>query len=241
MRLYFIRHGQSANNALWDETGSSTGRSDDPILTPTGHEQARLLGQFLLERDLEARADGTMGNWGRDSFLFTHLYTSLMVRAVDTAMHIGQALGLAVTAWPDIHECGGIYEEGEDDEEHSGRPGKPRSYFAATYPGLALPESITEAGWWNRPYERRDERPMRARQVLGTLLAKHGGTEDHVAIVSHGAFYQELLRVIFQCRPVNFWFLMNNTGVTRFDFRENGETLMVYHNRTDHLPARLVT
>ena len=36
MRLYFIRHGQSENNALYTATGSDRERVDDPKLTEIG-------------------------------------------------------------------------------------------------------------------------------------------------------------------------------------------------------------
>ena len=49
MQFYFIRHGQSENNALWERTGSSEGRSEDPELTALGHRQAKRLAQFLRQ------------------------------------------------------------------------------------------------------------------------------------------------------------------------------------------------
>lgn len=39
MTLYLIRHAQSANNDLYDRTGSSLGRVEDPELTPLGGHQ----------------------------------------------------------------------------------------------------------------------------------------------------------------------------------------------------------
>ena len=84
MRLYFIRHGQSANNALWDASGSSIGRSEDPELTAIGHEQARLLANFIAAMDGQTKKNGSSGEPKRDYFGFTHLYTSLMVRSVAT-------------------------------------------------------------------------------------------------------------------------------------------------------------
>jgi hypothetical protein len=41
-------------------------------------------------------------------------------------------------------------------------------------------------------------------------------------------------------RRDGFWFLMNNTAITRFDFKED-ETVLVYQNQTSHLPPDLVT
>jgi broad specificity phosphatase PhoE len=45
-----------------------------------------------------------------------------------------------------------------------------------------------EEGWWNRPFEAELHRPERARRVLVELLQRHGGSNDRVAMVSHGAF-----------------------------------------------------
>jgi broad specificity phosphatase PhoE len=45
MELYFIRHGQSQNNANWNHPKYQ--ENPDPPLTEIGHEQARLLAEFL--------------------------------------------------------------------------------------------------------------------------------------------------------------------------------------------------
>jgi 2,3-bisphosphoglycerate-dependent phosphoglycerate mutase len=74
MTLYLIRHAQSTNNDLYDRTGSSLGRVEDPELTSLGVRQARILADYLAEGSDRDREYG-----------FTHLYTSLMVRSVATA------------------------------------------------------------------------------------------------------------------------------------------------------------
>jgi 2,3-bisphosphoglycerate-dependent phosphoglycerate mutase len=240
MQLFFIRHGQSENNLLWEETGGNRGRSDDPALTDAGHQQAQLLGKFIRKMDETARANGGSGGNKRDHFDFTHLYTSLMVRSVKTGTYVSQAVGLPLNAWPEIHECGGIFLD-DDAGNPVGRPGKPRSYFAEHYRDLVLPDTITDKGWWNRPFEDYEDRPLRAQKVLETLLKRHGKTDDRVAIISHGGFYMELVRVMFKLEYDQSWFLMNNTGVSRFDFAQDGRIVLVYHNRTEHLPPGLVT
>lgn len=241
MRLYFIRHGQSANNLLWEETGGSKGRSEDPELTSIGHQQARSLAEFIKRIDSLAHQNGRARGIKRDYFGITHLYTSLMVRSVATAAYLSEALDLPFTAWPEIHETGGIYLDDEITGDQVGQPGKPRSFFTANYPRLALPDSITEAGWWNRPFEGESERPLRAQRVIQTLLERHCDDDHRVAIVSHGGFYMELVRVLFGIDNPQVWFTMNNTGVSRFDFKHDAEVRLVYHNRTDHLPEELIT
>jgi len=241
MRLYFIRHGQSENNLLWDETGSNRGRSEDPELTPTGRRQAQLLAEFIHKKNAEIYSNGTQPGVNRDLFAFTHLYTSLMVRSVATGTYVSETLGIPLQGWPEIHECGGIFLEDHETGEHRGLPGKSRSYFLENYSNLVVPEVCTDDGWWNRPFEAHEDRPLRAKAVLSMLLERHGGTDDRVAIVSHGGFYVELFRVMFKVEGRDSWFLMNNTAVSRFDFLDSGEISLVYHNRTDHLPGNLIT
>jgi 2,3-bisphosphoglycerate-dependent phosphoglycerate mutase len=242
MRLYFIRHGQSANNLIWHETGGSQGRSEDPELTETGHKQAQLLASYIERLDGEANKNGNGRVYQRDFFGITHLYTSLMVRSVATAAYLAESLEIPLTAWPEIHETGGIYLDDEEAGTQKGLPGKTRSYFSRHYSNLILPETITEEGWWNRPFEPKEERPLRAQGVLDTLLERHEhNSDDCVAIVSHGGFYVELARVIFSIGNRQSWLSMNNTGISRFDFREDEGVSLVYHNRTDHLPEQLIT
>lgn len=229
MHLYFIRHGQSANNALWDATGGSVGRSNDPELTDAGKKQAALLAHYLSQ--------------GGNRFGITHLYTSLMLRAVETAMPVGDALKLPVHAWEDMHETGGIYME-NDEGKPIGLPGRTRAQFMESFSGLVLPENLYEAGWWNRPFEAHDAAPQRAKRFLDDLLARHGGTEDVVAIVSHGNFYRFFLAALLQLPNAQaVWFSMNNAAISRIDFPTDldVDVLIHYQNRVDHLPAELIT
>ncbi|HSO28105.1 MAG TPA: histidine phosphatase family protein [Anaerolineales bacterium] len=237
MRLYFIRHGQSENNALWVNNGSSADRSEDPELTELGHEQARRVADFVCSGYGEAR----LVEEEDQGFGITHLYSSLMVRAVATASYITRVTGTPLHAWADIHEEGGIYlDEGENNPV--GRPGKTRSYFEQHYPHLHLPDWLDEEGWWrSRPYEQRDEMALRAGRFLGELLERHGGTEDRVAIVSHGGFYNQLLSRLLDRQPRNgLWFRMYNVGITCINF---GPRYMdvIYQNRIDFLPPKMVT
>ena len=239
MHFYFIRHGQSTNNALYDATGASDGRTDDPELTPTGKQQASLLADFFRTNDFQtAKKDHP---FKRDEFNFTHLYTSLNIRSVQTGTVVAGALKIPLVAWREIFETGGIYLEDPLSGEYRGQPGKPRSYFQANYPGLVLPEALDESGWWNRPYETEDEWLPRAKKVLQTLLERHGRTDDRVAVISHGGFYVQLIREIFQVKGEKLWFTIFNTGISRIDFTPDGSPDLIYHNRADHLPDRLIT
>ena len=269
MQLYYIRHGQSENNLLWDQTGASEGRSEDPALTEVGEQQAKRLAEHLTtaaaDLDINGRDYQNIHGYG-----ITHLYCSLMVRAVATAVILAQRLDIPPVAWPDLHETGGIFHYNPESEEVTGLPGRPRSYFETHFPTLRLPNDLDEAGWWDRPFEGYEERPARAQRVLEELLARHGGSEDRVALISHGGFYNHLLAAILGLPNVDLprpkseksrkseeseeensepsqksqrrpWFILNNAAISRIDFDPEDRTRLIYVNRADYLLPDLIT
>jgi len=240
MQFYFVRHGQSTNNALWDRIGSSNGRSEDPELTDIGQMQARRVAG-LLHRSESPTGVAPNDPKNVTGFWITHLYCSPMIRAVETGTHIGNALGLPLAVWKDLHETGGIFLDDPVTKEHVGLPGKTRAYLRQRFPDLVLSDAINGKGWWNRPFEAREERPVRAKRVFRELMSRHGDTDDRVAVVSHGGFYNHLMAEILDLSPQPaYQFVMNNTAITRINFgREH--TQMVYMNRTDFLSDKLIT
>ena len=248
MQLYFIRHAQSENNAHWgDETFQE---SHDPILTKIAFEQLDHLVHHLC-KNLNRQSEITWNPQNRQGFGITHIYTSLMVRAVNTAYPIAQAINLPLYALPEIHETGGIYSR-IPEKNLAGLPGKPRSFFESNFPELILPDCLDELGWWqNRPFESCELRQKRANRVWANLLSTHGdqyGRPEHrVALISHGGFFMHFLTTALNIdMPGNdslghkFWFLMNNCGITRLDIG-NGRVFVSYINRTDFLPDHLIT
>jgi len=245
MQLYFIRHGQSENNLLWDQTGSDAGRSSDPELTDVGRQQAAHLAAFLAAPGV-AGGNSVAASHNLSGFHLTHLYCSPMLRAIETALPVARALGLPLVVWEDLHETGGIFYTDVETQAQIGLPGTTRAGFVARFPELLLPEGDWDSGWWNRPFEPYAERPLRARRVLQTLLERHGDTDDRVAMVSHAGFYNHLLRAILDLpaeAPV--WLELQNTAVTRIDFQPEMLPLepirLVYTNRVDFLPKSLLT
>jgi len=246
MQLYFIRHGQSMNNAHWNDPHYK--ESPDPSLTEIGQEQAKQLGEFL------ERSQNIMGQAGWDiynhhGFGITHMYTSLMERAVHTASFTARRLGIPLSAWIDIHESGGIFVR-DGEAKLQGLPGRSRSWFEANYPELNLPAQFDGTGWWNRPFETEEECQQRAERVWAELLERHGDRENQpeqrVLFVSHGGFFVHLMCAILNLpwrqasNGLNFWFLLNNCSISRFDVRQD-EVITCYLNRTDHLPGNLIT
>lgn len=239
MQFYFIRHGQSTNNVLWDSTGSETGRSEDAALTDLGWRQAEVLGEFLRRRNPVQTAD-VRDLQNLSGFGITHLYCSLMVRSIETGTVVAGALDLRLVAWQDVHETGGIFLSDEQSGERIGQPGKPRSYFEQHYPDLVLPNTLDESGWWNRPFESTEEIEARAQRVLKELLERHDAM-DRVAVISHGGFYNYLMTALLNMPSrEGFWMFMHNAAITRIDFGED-RTDVVYSNRVDFMPRGLVS
>jgi 2,3-bisphosphoglycerate-dependent phosphoglycerate mutase len=235
MILYYIRHAQSANNALWDATGSSNGRSDDPPLTPAGEAQAQRVAGWLasLPEPPPAHRHADL----RPS----HIYCSLMKRAVLTGSIIAQTLHLPLQGWADLHEAGGVYLDGETEGERIGRPGLGRSQLENLHNGIFLSPEVSDQGWYNQPFEERPERSLRARRVVEQLVRRHGETDDRVVLVSHGTFYNYFLAALLNLdAEKDWWLLMNNTGVTKVEFHPD-EYVLAYANRTNHLPPELIT
>lgn len=251
MELYIIRHAESQNNALWTAYRNSRDgeRKPDPQITEVGHLQAQMLADFLVEGDPDPELSRYAHHHDRGGFNLTHLYASLMVRAIATAGYISERTGLTVHAWPDIHERGGLHTLDPDTDERVGVEGPNRAELLQQFPRLVLPDELGEVGWWNRPPESVEESLPRARRVWARLLAQHGRSDDHVAIVTHAGFFQSLLVTltgIDWSSPERYpglpqiWFRLSNTGICRISFEADYVSIR-YMNRVDHLPSALIT
>jgi 2,3-bisphosphoglycerate-dependent phosphoglycerate mutase len=247
MQLYFLRHGQSINNA--NSGNPEYLENSDPFLTEIGIEQAEILSKYLKDKQCITN-DKDWNVQNQYGFGLTHIYASLMERAVATAAPIARALeNVPFSAWTEIHEEGGIYAR-EKHDRFSGLPGKPRSFYEKSFPEMKLPDDYDESGWWNRPFEGIDERQSRADKVLAELIARHGdkeGQPEHrIAFVSHGGFFVRLVSAMLKlpwrqgAHGMRSWFFINNCSISRFDIH-NSDFVIYYMNRTDHLPVHLIS
>lgn len=231
MRLYFIRHAQSTNNALADQTQ----RVVDPALTPTGEQQAQHIAKFLK----------TFTELGQP-FRATHLYTSALLRTLQTSQPIAQALGMPLTVWRDIYEAGGMYLQDNHTGKITGHTGMTRQQIATRFPETVMGDDMTENGWWQpeRGMETNEEMYGRAIKVCHALR-KRAETDERIVIVSHGLFLDALLKAFFNqlpATPHGFFYLHYNTGITRLDFHEKPDDMRLHFlNRVDHLPFDLRT
>lgn len=255
MQFYFVRHAQSADNLFVaqnaDKGVTSTGldqsyinRQSDPELSPAGNKQIQHLNQFVAKRtgDVATNDDVWHDLSHVNALPLTHVYSSLMVRSMETALAIAKGANLKPAAWIDLHETGGIWEGDEETGKPVGKPGNNRAYFEERFPDFDLPASLGEEGWWNKPMERSADVKIRADRFTKDLFEKHGSTDDHVAAVGHGLFYSYVMNRLLRIPSgTKVRFAVNNVAITRLDFLDNDVVMMRYQNRTDFLPSDLIT
>lgn len=243
MRLYFIRHGQSENNALYAIKDFETARSHDPQLTDIGQQQAAHIGKFL-----ENAVD--MPYPEIEPLKFTHLYVSPMIRAMDTAKPIAAAMNIQPEIWIDIHEIGGLFTA-DDNNVVTGFPGLTRQYMTDCYPSYILADGITDKGWWDASRGRETPPEFVGRAVsVAMALRERAHTDENIALVAHAAFFDGLLKALLNQmpnHPNNLFYNHYNTGFSRLDFDESrwaqtdNHVRVHYLNRVDHLPSELRT
>ena len=230
MELYLIRHGQSANNA----TEPLGPRVCDPPLTDVGQQQVRLVSQHLASSGWP----GPAANGDRSSL--TRLYSSPMLRALQTAEAICQAIGLAVHVRTDIHEIGGIWLDHDDKRGPVGLAGLKRGQIAERFPHAVLPVSIGDDGWWNRPPEDHESGSRRARRFAGELI-EQASSDDRIALVTHGDYGDSLICALLGMPYASrIRFTQHNTAVSCLDVTPDAVRLR-FLNRVDHLPREMVT
>ncbi len=221
MDVVLIRHAQSGNNLLWEQNGSSRGRSADPALTPLGLTQAQAVADAFAA-----------GDYPRP----THLFTSLMLRAVQTAAPIADALDLPLIGHAETFEFYGPVEYDPDDPERRWHhPGAAGSTLQQLTPRLTLPDQAGEDGWWAGPVEDEATCDARARRVVRDLILAHG-RDAVLALVTHGTFTQYLIRALLGVPTMTGWLAIDNTAVSHFRQVE-GLTVAAWINRVGHLRA----
>ncbi|MFZ1753995.1 MAG: histidine phosphatase family protein [Caldilineaceae bacterium] len=269
MILYLIRHGQSFNNRLGETVLTTNGELDqdaytrymnsrvaDPELTDIGKKQAEKLAEFLREARPKHRAthddppeSELRGTDVPNRLGISRIYSSPMLRTLQTSQPTATALGVQPEVWTDIHEHGGVFDNSGPDGVVVGKPGLSRSEINTLFPGYTIPEArIGENGWWSGGEEDRPDCDARAIRVAARLraMALEFGNE-RIAAVMHGTFMDSLIKAILGRLPgSDLHFSHYNTGITRIDYTESWQdktplVLVRYTNRVDHLTPDLIT
>lgn len=238
MRIYVIRHGHRAD----EEPDYTDG--PNPPLSGTGRRQAELMAEFMAAESLDA------------------LYSSCMLRAIETTQPLHQTTGLPLNIWPVLCEttmqgiasffaeqpdkipaCG-AWPDGKafPEEIAQGAPGRHKNHYLLSelprlYPGALLSQPYAWPDiWWpvlNR--ECFEQGWARMQFAVEALIARHA-PEDRIAVVGHGYSGDVMLSVLMQLPgiPVRR-FASANTGIARFDVMATGQRVLFYCNRKDHL------
>lgn len=230
MRIYCIRHGESTNNALEGSTDYHLRRSFEPTLTSRGVLQAEAAAEHLQEYIPQRHSRQPI------------IYTSYMVRAVQTASTIAKKLQLPLQAWRDIHERGGCVDYSTQQERFVCVPGHGRDYYAENFPHLELDNTIDASGWNTlRQLENQRGCYQRAKRILKELMAKHGSDDRPVILVSHRMFIGALATAVLQGHhKASDRIYSHNVGVTCIA-GNNEQCWIDFHNQYNFLPNSLRT
>jgi probable phosphoglycerate mutase len=153
MRLYIVRHGQTA----WNAEERAQGHTDIP-LDETGLKQAEFLGDMLAEEPIES------------------VLTSDLQRSAQTAKSIAQHLGITIEQTPLLRERTFGEWEGLPYAEVGRRLG-----VEATEKGLAALYEACPPGGESMQMTWARIKPVTERlhnETLNTLIVSHGGTSS---------------------------------------------------------------
>jgi 2,3-bisphosphoglycerate-dependent phosphoglycerate mutase len=215
MKITFIRHAESHNNYLNFLYRNDIDYDLDPPLSELGRRQAAALAEFLESH--------------RQEFNFDRIFISPFLRTLQTADAFSHLYpDFPKTVWMWIHEGGGCFEiESDEPRVTVGNPGMKRSEINAQFPQFSVSEEITEKGWYFLPeVEPYSHEYYRAFYVVDHLVHAYGETDEHIALVSHGNFFNHLVSAIFQgTLKRDRWFTINNTALAQFRYTADASYL----------------
>jgi len=202
-RLYLIRHGQSAGNA----EGRFGGHGTTP-LSDLGRGQAEKTAKILAKEGINV------------------IYTSDLLRAVQTAEPLAKLLGIRIhksEAFRERHV--GVLEGLTFDES---KQAFPKDYYALV--NRKVHHVITEGESYRQLLRRSTAK-------LNDILRAHPG--ERIAIFSHtGAIcflILHLLGAIHRGTKQTPWIVTSNCGINRFELRGRSNVRVVALNDTRHL------
>ena len=191
MKIYFVRHGESEANVLH----VFSNKDGVHPLTGKGTLQANALAESLKPVHFYA------------------IYSSPVLRAVQTSQILSQELGTPMTITGALREYDVGILEGRSDEE-------------AWHAHRELFLKWRDQNSWNEKIEGGESySEMRLRFVpfVEQLIARHAGEDVNVLAVSHGGLYLCMLPLIFDNISFDFGLShpLNNTAVVIGAFSES--------------------
>jgi broad specificity phosphatase PhoE len=198
-RVYLVRHGETD----WNAELRVMGQLDIP-LNERGRAQARRAAELLAHEHFDA------------------IYSSDLVRAIETAQIIATPHKLDVLTLPELREAYyGLWE------------GLTRDEVLKKFPEEYAMRTIDPANFRPSGGESRKELYTRAARIFSELVARH--PDQQILIVSHGGTIRAILRYALGLGPGDGHFAVDNCGVSIIDKEDDGSYEIFTVNSVFHL------
>ena len=198
-KVYVVRHGQTA----WNLGEVFRGRADIP-LDETGKQEVHLAGEALKDETLHA------------------IYSSPLLRSMETAENIAKFHNLSVTPLPAIIDISYGQWEGVSLAE-----------VQQKFPDLY-------ALWLQEPHKVRfpqgetlAEVRIRTLKALDNLVARHG--DENIVLVAHRVPNKVICCALLGLDNSHFWRIQQDTASTNLFRYQNGQWLVSFLNDTSYL------
>jgi len=204
-KIYIIRHGESDFNANYMHLVG--GRSSHSPLTIKGENQAKLLGEYLLNQNIT----------------FDKVFSSTAVRAIDTAK-----ISLFISGYP-LEEI--VLSDKLLELDQGDWVGKPR-IEAYSSENIKLMNSDP----WNFAAPNGESQRQVEDRMLNFLYNNVlNRNYSSVAIYGHGMAFKCLTRGIMNLNPeLTYKMVLDNTSITEFNY-DNNKLNLIKWNDTTHL------
>ncbi len=196
MKLLVIRHGESEADLINVHEGRA-----DFNLTERGHRQAIALAHRIASE-----------------YEFTKIYCSTLKRAYQTALHISEETGIALTPEDNLMEFNNGLIAGLE-----------RDYAATKYP--LVPNIPIHSSVYNQ--ESALEFRFRADYILSKIISENSA-DSTVLIVSHGGMINQLYKSFLRL-PIesDILFATGDTGIHEWIIKSDYRRI-VFSNSTQH-------
>lgn len=202
-RLFLIRHGQSAGNA----EGRFGGHSPTP-LSELGMKQAEMTANALANERIDV------------------IYSSDLLRAVQTASPLAESLGIEINKTKAFRERNVGVLEGLTFEESKQR--YPKDYFALINRDI---NHVITGGESYRHLLRRGTRALK--EILATYKGRNVAVFSHTGAICYLTLH--LIGAIDRRTTQTPWLVTSNCGINRFEIRGRRNLRLVTINDTRHL------
>lgn len=203
--ISFVRHAESCGNVGIPYEHEY--HKDDPPLSPQGLRQAQLLAKSSITDNVDK------------------IYSSSLIRAVQTAYPTAEKLSKEIILLPDLMEIGTAIS------------GTENILLKEKYP-LAVPCTAEPTPAGGTLFLGNENVPLlvaRGKRCIDYFYNNASGGE-HIMVVSHGSYFGYLIRAVLGISlPESFCWQVDNCCVTRVIYRSDGLPKLSFANYTGHL------